>query len=147
VSDVLAASRVGRARAVETRSRRLRYVDPIFLFFLVMLVFLYLLLVRPQRQQAKRHQEMLQNLSIGDEVITAGGVYGEVTGIDDERVQLEIDADVRIAVARRAIANKVTPEEAAEMAEEPEEAPEPMEAPEAESIDDVEPAAEEQVRR
>jgi preprotein translocase subunit YajC len=138
---------VGRARAVETRSRRLRYVDPIFLFFLVMLVFLYLLLVRPQRQQAKRHQEMLQNLSIGDEVITAGGIYGEVTEIDDERVQLEIDADVRVAVSRRAIASKVTQEEAAHMADEPEEAPEPMEAPEAESIDEVEPAAEEQVRR
>ncbi len=122
-------------------------MDPIFLFFLVMLVFLYLLLVRPQRQQAKRHQEMLQKLSIGDEVITAGGIYGEVTGIDDERVQLEIDADVRVAVARRAIASKVTPEEAAVMADEPEEAPEPMEAPEAESIDEVEPAAEEQVRR
>jgi preprotein translocase subunit YajC len=122
-------------------------VDPIFLFFLVMLVFLYLLLVRPQRQQAKRHQEMLQDLSIGDEVITAGGVYGEVTAIDDERVQLEVDADVRIAVARRAIASKVTPEEAAAMAEEPEEAPKPMEAPEPASIDDVEVVAEEQARR
>ena len=122
-------------------------MDPIFLFFLVMLVFLYLLLVRPQRQQAKRHQEMLQDLSIGDEVITAGGVYGEVTAIDDERVQLEVDADVRIAVARRAIASKVTPEEAAVMAGEPEEAPEPMEAPEPASIDDVEVVAEEQARR
>ena len=47
-------------------------MDPIFIFFLVMLVFLYLLLIRPQRQQAKRAQEMLQNLQIGDEVITAG---------------------------------------------------------------------------
>jgi preprotein translocase subunit YajC len=122
-------------------------VDPIFLFFLVMLVFLYLLLVRPQRQQAKRHQEMLQGLSIGDEVITSGGVYGEVTAIDDERVQLEVDADVRIAVARRAIASKVSPEEAAAMAGEPEEAPEPMEAPEPASIDDVEAVAEEQARR
>jgi preprotein translocase subunit YajC len=122
-------------------------VDPIFLFFLVMLVFLYLLLVRPQRQQAKRHQEMLQSLSVGDEVITAGGVYGEVTEIDDERVQLEVDADVRIAVARKAIASKVSPEEAAVMAGEPEEAPEPMEAPEPASMDDVEPVAEEQARR
>ena len=122
-------------------------MDPIFLFFLVMLVFLYLLLVRPQRQQAKRHQEMLQSLSVGDEVITAGGVYGEVTEIDDERVQLEVDADVRIAVARKAIASKVSPEEAAVMAGEPEEAPEPMEAPEPVSIDDVEPVAEEQARR
>lgn len=122
-------------------------MDPIFLFFLVMLVFLYLLLVRPQRQQAKRHQEMLQSLSVGDEVITAGGVYGEVTEIDDERVQLEVDADVRIAVARKAIASKVSPEEAAVMAGEPEDAPEPMDAPEPVSIDDVEPVAEEQARR
>jgi preprotein translocase subunit YajC len=124
-------------------------VDPIFLFFLVMLVFLYLLLVRPQRQAAKRHQELLQNLSIGDEVITAGGIYGEVTELDDERVQLEIDADVRIAVARRSIASKVTPEEAAALAEEPEEAPEPTEAPEPEPVpvDDVEPVAEDQARR
>jgi preprotein translocase subunit YajC len=120
-------------------------VDPIFIFFLVMLVILYLLLIRPQRQQAKRHQEMLQNLEVGDEVITAGGIYGEVTGMDDERVQLEIDADVKIAVSRRAIASKVTPEEAAEMAAEPAEAPEPKTAPEAETLE--EPVAEEQPSR
>lgn len=122
-------------------------MDPIFIFFLVMLVFLYVLLIRPQRQQAKRVQEMLQNLQVGDEVITAGGIYGEITGVDDERVQLEIDADVRIAVARRAIASKVTPEEAAAMAEEPEEAPEPQTAPEPETIEDPEPVAEERASR
>jgi preprotein translocase subunit YajC len=122
-------------------------VDPIFIFFLVMLVFLYLLLIRPQRQQAKRHQDMLKNLSVGDEVVTAGGIYGEVTGIDDERVQLEVDADVRIAVSRGAIASKVTPEEAARMAEEPEEAAEPEEAPEPESFPEAEPVAEEQSSR
>lgn len=122
-------------------------MDPIFIFFLVMLVFLYLLLIRPQRQQAKRHQEMLQNLDIGDEVITAGGIYGEVTAMDDERVQLEVDADVRIAVSRRAITNKVTPEESAAMAEEPEEAPEPDEAPEPETFEEPEPVAKEQTSR
>lgn len=111
-------------------------MDPIFVFFLVMLVFMYLLLIRPQRQQAKRHQEMLQNLNVGDEVVTAGGIYGEVTAIDDERVQLEIDADVRIAVARKAITTKVPPE-----AEEPLEAPEPM------TVDEPEPLPEEQARR
>jgi preprotein translocase subunit YajC len=121
-------------------------VDPIFIFFLVMLVFMYLLLIRPQRQQAKRHQEMLQNLSVGDEVVTAGGIYGEVTAIDDERVQLEIDADVKVAVSRRAIASKVTPEEAAAMADEPEEAPEPETAPEPRTFE-AEPVAEEQAHR
>jgi preprotein translocase subunit YajC len=116
-------------------------LDPIFIFFLVMLVFLYLLLIRPQRQQAKRHQEMLQHLQVGDEVITAGGIYGEVTQLDDDRVQLEIDADVRIAVSRKAIASKVPPEETAAEAEEPVEAEEPETAPE------PEPVAEDQARR
>ena len=115
--------------------------NSIWIFFLVLLVFMYVLLIRPQRQQAKRHQEMLGSIDVGDEVITAGGIYGEVTGIDDERVQLEIDADVRIAVARRAIASKVPPDEQAAMAEEPSEAPEPM------TIEEPEPVAEEQARR
>ena len=68
-------------------------------------------MIRPQRQQARRHQELLSNLKIGDEVVTAGGIYGEVTALDAERVQLEIDADVKIAVARRAVASLVPPEE------------------------------------
>jgi len=111
------------------------------IFILVLLVFMYVLLIRPQRQQAKRHQEMLSSINVGDEVVTAGGIYGEVTGIDDERVQLEIDADVRIAVARRAIASKVSPEEQAAMAGEPFDAPEPM------TVEEPEPVAEEQARR
>jgi preprotein translocase subunit YajC len=110
------------------------------IFILVLLVFMYVLLIRPQRQQAKRHQEMLQSIAVGDEVITAGGIYGEVTAIDDERVQLEIDADVRIAVARRAIASKVPPEEQADVAE-------PLAAPEAMTVEEPEPVAEEQARR
>lgn len=101
-------------------------MDPIILFFFVMLVFMYLLLIRPQRQQAKRQQEMLGSLAVGDEVITTGGIYGEITGLDEERVQLEIDADVRVAVSRRAVASKVTPEEAARLEGEPLEAPEPL---------------------
>jgi preprotein translocase subunit YajC len=115
-------------------------VDPIFIFFLVMLVFMYLLLIRPQRQQAKRHQEMLQSLNVGDEVITSGGIYGEVTELDDERVQLEIDADVRVAVSRRAIASKVPPEEQAGGEEEPVAEAEP------ESVPEPEPVAEEKAR-
>jgi preprotein translocase subunit YajC len=81
------------------------------LFFVLMLGVLYVLLIRPQRQQARRHQDMLGSLKVGDEVVTAGGIYGEVTALDEDRVQLEVDADVKIAVARRAIASVVPPDE------------------------------------
>jgi preprotein translocase subunit YajC len=73
--------------------------------------FMYFLLIRPQRQQQRRHAELLGSLKPGDEVVTAGGIYGEVVELDAERVMLEIDEDVRIAVARRAITTVVPPEE------------------------------------
>jgi preprotein translocase subunit YajC len=90
-------------------------VDPFFIVLLAMLGFLYFLLIRPQRQQARRHAEMLDHLKVGDEVITSGGIYGEVTELDAERVMLEIDDDVRVAVARRAISTVVPPEELARL--------------------------------
>ena len=96
--------------------------------FLVLLLamfgFMYFLLVRPQRQQQRRHADLLSSLKPGDEVVTAGGIYGEVVQLDAERVMLEIDEDVRIAVARRAIASVVPPEEV-----------ERLEFAEAESVD------------
>ena len=83
--------------------------------FLVLLLamfgFMYFLLIRPQRQQQRKHADLLSSLKPGDEVVTAGGIYGEVVQLDAERVILEIDEDVRIAVARRAIASVVPPEE------------------------------------
>lgn len=114
-------------------------MDPIFIFFLVMLVFMYLLLIRPQRQQARRHQDMLSSLKVGDEVVTAGGIYGEVTDIDDERVQLEIDADVKIAVAKRAVTSIVPPEQHDEAVE--------AEGDEIELPAEPEPVSEESARR
>ena len=78
---------------------------------LVMFGFMYFVLIRPQRSQQRKHADLLSSLKPGDEVVTAGGIYGEVVQLDAERVMLEIDDDVRIAVARRAIASVVPPEE------------------------------------
>ena len=77
----------------------------------VMFLILYLLLIRPQRQQQRRHAEMVNALKPGDEVITAGGIYGDITGVEDDRVTLEIAEDVEIEVAKRAIASVVPSEE------------------------------------
>jgi preprotein translocase subunit YajC len=82
-----------------------------FLILIAMFAIMYFLLIRPQRQQQKRHAQLVASLKVGDEVITAGGIYGEVTQLDTERVLLEVDEDVRIAVARRSIASVVPPEE------------------------------------
>jgi preprotein translocase subunit YajC len=97
-----------------------------FLVLLAMFAFMYFLLIRPQRQQQRKHAELLNQLKIGDEVITAGGIYGEIVQLDTERVMVEIDDDVKIAVARRSIATVVPPEE--------------LERLEADEADEAEPA-------
>lgn len=84
-------------------------MDGFILVLLVLFVFMYVLLIRPQRNQQKRHRQLLANLKVGDEVITAGGIYGDVAGIEDDRVQLLIAEDVEIEVARRSIASVVPP--------------------------------------
>jgi preprotein translocase subunit YajC len=89
-----------------------------FIVLLLLFVVMWFLLIRPQRQQQKRHQEMLGALKVGDEVVTSGGIYGEVVQLDTERVMLEVDDDVRIAVARRAIASIIPPEELKRLEEE-----------------------------
>jgi preprotein translocase subunit YajC len=82
-----------------------------FLVLLALFAFMYFLLIRPQRQRERTRQQMLGGLKVGDEIITGGGIYGEVVQIDTERVMVEVDEDVRIAVARQAIAAIVPPEE------------------------------------
>jgi len=83
--------------------------DPIaniVLFGLIILVF-YFLLIRPQRQQMKSHQDFLGSLKKGDEVITNGGIHGKITGITDLVVTLEIAENLRIKVNRSAIQSYV----------------------------------------
>lgn len=96
-----------------------------FIIVLVaMLIFMYFLLIRPQRAKQRAAQQMLSNLKPGDEVITIGGIYGDVVEVEEDKVVLEIAEDVHVEVTRRAIANIVQepPPEVEEEAEEEDEA-------------------------
>jgi preprotein translocase subunit YajC len=110
-----------------------------FIVLLLMFALLWFILIRPQRAQQKRHQEMLGGLKVGDEIITSGGIYGEVVQLDTERVMLEVDDDVHIAVARRAIASIIPPEELQRL-EDDELEGEPQRAPEALTAEERDPA-------
>jgi len=63
----------------------------------------YFLLIRPQQKKQKSIREMLDKLSHGDMVITAGGLHGKVTGLTDNIVTLEISDKVRVKVSRNHI--------------------------------------------
>jgi preprotein translocase subunit YajC len=73
---------------------------PLILIFVVF----YFLLIRPQQKKVKEHQQFVANLKKGDAVVTNGGIYGEITGLTDTVVTLEIADNVRIKVARPNIA-------------------------------------------
>ena len=73
---------------------------PLILIFVVF----YFLLIRPQQKQAKQHQSYLSELKKGNKVITKGGIYGEITGLTDNVLTLEIAENIRIKVTRDAIA-------------------------------------------
>jgi preprotein translocase subunit YajC len=71
---------------------------------LLMFVIFYFLLIRPQQKQAKKLQEFLKALKVGDKVVTTGGLYGQITGLTDQAVTLEIADKVRVKIARNAVA-------------------------------------------
>lgn len=66
----------------------------------------YLLVFRPQQKQAKKQREFLQNLKVGDRVVTSGGIHGEVKGLTDTTITLEIADRVRVKVTRVAVTGK-----------------------------------------
>lgn len=73
------------------------------LMFLVM----YLFMIRPQRQQQKKLEEMRNALKKGDKVITAGGIYGTIADVDERTVLVKVDGEVKIRVDKSSI-NKDT---------------------------------------
>jgi len=70
----------------------------------------YFLLIRPQRQMQKKHQTMLSAVKKGDEVMTEGGIIGEVVFVKDDRLTLRTAENTRIVVARGKIARVLTTE-------------------------------------
>jgi preprotein translocase subunit YajC len=77
---------------------------PLILIFVVF----YFLLIRPQQKQAKLQQAFLNDLKKGNKVVTKGGIYGTIIGINDNVVTLEIAKDVSIKITRDGIGSAQT---------------------------------------
>jgi preprotein translocase subunit YajC len=76
-----------------------------FLPFVLIFVIMYFLLIRPQRQKAQRHRDMVANLRRGDTVVTAGGLIGKVAKVVDENeLQIELAEGVKVRAVRGMIA-------------------------------------------
>ena len=70
----------------------------------------YFLVIAPANKQRRKQQEMISSLKKGDRVLTTGGIYGTIQGVEPEAVYLKIAENVKVKVARSAISSVVTGE-------------------------------------
>ena len=76
--------------------------------FLPIIAIFYLLLIRPQQQQAKKLKLMLAALKKGDKVVTSGGLMGTIVGLDEQKAVLRVADDVKMEFLKSAIVSVVT---------------------------------------
>jgi preprotein translocase subunit YajC len=72
---------------------------------LIIMVIFYVLLILPAQRRQKKTQEMLNSLKNGDKVVTSGGLFGTIVGLEGEAVQLRISDQVKVKVLRSAVAS------------------------------------------
>ena len=105
---------------------------PQFVFILLLLAAFWLLLIRPAQRRQKQQQALISAVEVGDEIVTAGGLYGHVRELGDEELLVEIAPGTNVRIARRAVAAVLEPDED----EDEEELEEAEEEPAAEAGED-----------
>mgnify|MGYP006290181287 CR=1 FL=1 len=91
----------------------MQYVYAVLPWVLIFGVF-WFFLIRPQRKQQKEHENMLNNLEVGDRIVTIGGIKGKIIKLKEGNIRLRISSDVDIDVVQKAIARLDKSEEKAE---------------------------------
>jgi preprotein translocase subunit YajC len=79
--------------------------------FLVILVIFYFILIRPGQTRQKKVQQMIDNLKVGDKIITNSGIYGTIMGFKNDRIQVRVADNVKIEMARNSVSALQNPEE------------------------------------
>lgn len=75
---------------------------------------LWVLFLLPQKRQVRAHQQLVADLNEGDEVVLSAGIYGRITRLGGDDIDIEVAAGVVLRVARQAVLRRVEPGEASE---------------------------------
>lgn len=100
ISDALANTTAAASGAANSGYTSILFLVVFFLAF-------YLLVLRPQNKRQKEKMAMINSISKGDEIVTAGGMMGKVAELDENYVELEIAPNVKIKMQRSAIAGNL----------------------------------------
>ncbi|MCC5953083.1 MAG: preprotein translocase subunit YajC [Acidimicrobiia bacterium] len=76
------------------------------LFLVAIVGVMYAVVIRPQRQQMLAHRRLIESLAVGDEIITSGGVHGQVVDLDETTMVVEVAEDVQLRMERTSVAER-----------------------------------------
>jgi preprotein translocase subunit YajC len=71
--------------------------------FLLVFVVFYLLIIMPTRRKQKKHQTMVEQLKPGDRIITTGGIFGTIMGVQKDKIEVKISANVKVDITKNAV--------------------------------------------
>jgi preprotein translocase subunit YajC len=77
--------------------------------FVIIFAIFYLLIIMPARKKQKQHQSMVGALRGGERVVTAGGVFGTVTRVMEDRIEIQVDANTKLQVTKGSISTVLDP--------------------------------------
>ncbi len=113
-ATVFAEGEAAGSGQIDTTNAMLTSIVP----FAIALVLLYFILLRPQQKREKQAQTMRENVNVGDEVCTAGGIVGIVLKVEDDTIVLETGAERnKIRIKKWAIHENITQVEAQQQAD------------------------------
>ncbi len=81
------------------------------LFLPILILIMYFMLIRPQQQRAREQRELLEDLDVGDDIVTAAGMYGRVSMLDGGTVFIKITDGVEIKITKESIVGLVSYDE------------------------------------
>ncbi len=73
---------------------------PMLMFYGLILAAMYFLMIAPQRKKQKEHEKMLASIGSGDEVVTAGGIYGTIANVKEDRFVVRVGENQKIEVGK-----------------------------------------------
>ncbi|HIC27277.1 MAG: preprotein translocase subunit YajC [SAR86 cluster bacterium] len=81
------------------------FFNPTFLLLIGFFVLIYFLMIRPQNKAKKAHEEMVNGIEVGDEVVSSGGLLGRVTKISDQFFEVNLGDNTKVKIQRASITN------------------------------------------
>ena len=81
-------------------------IVPTIIFFVLIFGVFYFLMIRPQRKKQKAHETLVQELQKGDQVVTAGGIYGQIESLSQDSIVLKIESGATIRIARGSVTGR-----------------------------------------